>query len=89
MTTATAAFTLEMEARLADLLTAFKLPTISAELVDRITKAGKKDALPVSSKLPAGGQRSSWPAGGSSAEASDLPPARPSRHSRSSACRGP
>jgi len=43
----TAAFTLEMEARLADLLTAFKLPTISAELVDRITKAGKKDALPV------------------------------------------
>jgi DNA replication protein DnaC len=46
MTTA-AAFTLEMEARLADLLTAFKLPTISAELVDRITKAGKKDALPV------------------------------------------
>ena len=46
MTTA-ATFTLEMEARLADLLTTFKLPTISAELVDRITKAGKKDALPV------------------------------------------
>ncbi len=45
--TIAAAFTLEMEARLADLLTAFKLPTISAELVDRITKAGKKDALPV------------------------------------------
>jgi DNA replication protein DnaC len=45
--TSAAAFTLEMEARLADLLTAFKLPTISAELVDRITKAGKKDALPV------------------------------------------
>jgi DNA replication protein DnaC len=47
MTAAAAAFTLDMEARLADLLTAFKLPTISAELVDRITKAGKKDALPV------------------------------------------
>lgn len=45
--TAASAFTLDMEARLADLLAAFKLPTISAELVDRITKAGKQDALPV------------------------------------------
>jgi DNA replication protein DnaC len=47
MTAAAPAFTLDMEARLADLLTAFKLPTISAELVDRITEAGKQDALPV------------------------------------------
>lgn len=47
MTATVAAPTPEMEARIADLLTAFKLPTISAELVERLTKAGKQDALPV------------------------------------------
>ncbi|HJX53327.1 MAG TPA: IS21-like element helper ATPase IstB [Polyangia bacterium] len=47
MTAATPAFTLDMEARLGDLLSSFKLPTISAELVERMTKAGKQDALPV------------------------------------------
>lgn len=47
MTAAASEFTLEMEARLADLLGAFKLPTISAELADRLSKAGKADALPI------------------------------------------
>jgi DNA replication protein DnaC len=47
MSAVTPAFTPEMEARLADLLTTFKLPTVSVELVARLTKAGKQDALPI------------------------------------------
>jgi DNA replication protein DnaC len=35
------------EARMADLLVLFKLPTVSAELVERLGQAGKADALPV------------------------------------------
>jgi DNA replication protein DnaC len=36
-----------MEARLGDLLTTFKLPTVSAELAERLIKVGKADALPI------------------------------------------
>jgi DNA replication protein DnaC len=42
-----APFSSTMDARMADLLMAFKLPTVSVELVERMTKAGKVDALPV------------------------------------------
>jgi DNA replication protein DnaC len=47
MTAATTVFTAEMEARLGDLLTTFKLPTLSTQLAERLVKAGKADALPV------------------------------------------
>jgi DNA replication protein DnaC len=47
MTAATTVFTAEMEARLGDLLTTFKLPTLSTQLAERLLKAGKADALPV------------------------------------------
>lgn len=40
-------FTLEMETRLGELLTTFKLPTLSAQLAERLLKAGKADALPL------------------------------------------
>jgi len=47
MTAATTVFTAEMEARLGDLLTTFKLPTLSTQLAERLLKAGKADALSV------------------------------------------
>jgi len=47
MTAAASLFTAEMEARLGDLLTTFKLPTLSAQLAERLLKAGKADALPI------------------------------------------
>lgn len=47
MTTSASVFTLEMETRLGDLLTTFKLPTVSAQLAERLLKAGKADALPL------------------------------------------
>jgi DNA replication protein DnaC len=46
MTAATSVFTAAMEARLGDLLTTFKMPTLSAQLAERLLKAGKADALP-------------------------------------------
>jgi len=47
MTATASVFTLEMETRLGDLLTTFKLPTVSAQLAERLLKAGKADALPI------------------------------------------
>jgi IstB-like ATP binding protein len=47
MTPAASVFTPEMEARLGDLLTTFKLPTLSTNLAERLLKAGKADALAV------------------------------------------
>jgi DNA replication protein DnaC len=47
MTVAASLFTPEMEARLGDLLTTFKLPTLSIHLAERLLKAGKADALAV------------------------------------------
>jgi DNA replication protein DnaC len=47
VTAAAPVFTPEMEARLADLLTTFKLPTLSNHLGERLLKAGKPDALAI------------------------------------------
>ena len=37
----------DAQARMAELLTRFKLPTVSAEVIRRFTDAGRADALPV------------------------------------------
>jgi DNA replication protein DnaC len=39
-------FTADMAARMRELLTAFKLPTVCAQLIKRLTDAGRDDALP-------------------------------------------
>ena len=60
MTASASVFTLEMETRLGDLLTTFKLPTVSAQLAERLLIAGKAHALPlVLGGLRAGGSGSS------------------------------